>query len=121
MKCSVAAARGERGGDGTSCGDEPTDEITYVEEVHARGEVQFSSTVQPFVSCQAATLSNPLRATSGGGFSYRNTSGNIVTCTFDRDKCNDKRLTENSEKFLRKELGLSSAISTVAGLAASLG
>jgi hypothetical protein len=119
MACAVSQARGDGGAGCTD--DQPTDEISYIPDMSSRGQVTFPSKVQEFVTCQSATLSSPLRSTGSGGFSFQNTSGQLTTCTFDRDKCNDKRLTENSNDYMRSSMGLPKVMSTVASLAASLG
>jgi hypothetical protein len=65
------------------------------------------------VSCQTGTTSAPLQV-SGGGYSYRGKNGAIVSCTFDHDKCEDQKLTENSDSFMREKLGLPKMISNLA-------
>lgn len=113
LKCAVAAAKGNAG----ACGDENAidDDVSLLGV--GSGEVTLPATVKPFVDCHVATVAAPLDA-SGGGYAYRNKQGQVVTCAFDRDKCSDKKLEENSDEFLRKELGLPKMI---ANLAASLG
>lgn len=115
VRCAVAAARGEAG----SCNDDAEPEIADLSQ-GATGRLglpnkalELPSKAQPFVTCQTASPSAPLRM-SGGGYWYRNTSGAIVTCTFDRDKCEDKKLGENSESFLKEKLGLPKVVSNLA-------
>ncbi len=117
LKCAVAAARGAAG----ACGDDGNvaAEVSDLSDVMSTSgaDVVLPSTVTPYVDCRAATTAAPLDA-RGGGYAYRNKSGAVVTCAFDRDKCADKRLEENSNDFLKKELGLPKVIGN---LAASLG
>ncbi len=77
------------------------------------GGVQLPSAVQPFVSCQNASASSPLQA-NGGGFFFRNGGGGLTTCTFDRAKCQDQKLTDNSQSFLQKAVGLPPVVSNLA-------
>ena len=107
MRCSVAAASGNA----RSCDDGAEAEVAELPVGAAR--VQLPSKVQPFVQCQTASPSSPLRV-SGGGYSYRNGGGAIVTCSFDRAKCEDKKLSENSESFMRDQLGLPKIVSNLA-------
>jgi hypothetical protein len=65
------------------------------------------------VSCQNASTGSPLQ-TSGGGFFFRNPSGGLTTCTFDQAKCQDKMLTQNSNDFLQKAVGLPPVVSNLA-------
>ncbi|MBS2012705.1 MAG: hypothetical protein JST00_07460 [Deltaproteobacteria bacterium] len=106
MRCSVAAANGQPG----MCGDSMGVEISDLSE--AAGRVQLPSKVQPFVTCQAASPSSPLQQ-SGGGYFYRQ-GGSLTTCSFDRQKCEDKKLEENSDDFMRSSLGLPKIISNLA-------
>lgn len=109
MRCSVASASGNQG----NCGDGAENEITSLAVGDAR--VELPSKVQPFVSCQTASPSSPLRI-AGGGYSYRNGGGGIVSCNFDRPKCEEKKLAENSESFMREKLGLPKIVSNLAGM-----
>jgi hypothetical protein len=109
MRCSIAAASGNAG----SCNDGTEPEIA--DPSMAESKVELPSKVQPYVQCQTGTASSPLRM-SGGGYSYRNKSGAVVSCTFDREKCEDKKLTENSESFMRDKLGLPKVVSNIASM-----
>ncbi len=107
MRCSISAASGHAG----NCGDGAEPEIADLSI--GAGKVEMPSKVQPFVTCATGTAGSPLQMT-GGGYSYRSKSGSVVSCTFDRDKCEDKKLTENSDSFMRDKLGLPRMISNLA-------
>jgi hypothetical protein len=109
MRCSVAAASGNAG----ACNDGAEPELTEISM--AAGKVELPSKVQPYVQCQAASPSSPLQL-SGGGYSYRGKGGSVVSCTFDREKCEDKKLTENSDSYLREKLGLPKVVSNLASM-----
>lgn len=111
MQCAIAAARGQPG----ACRSYSAEAITDLHDQPAAktSKVAFSSDVQPFVSCQRATPTTPLE-NKGGGYVHRDPSGDLITCSFDRDKCQDKRLRENSDTYLRKELGLPKIVGNVA-------
>ena len=111
MRCAVSAASGNAGA--CNDGEEPT--ISELPVSALGGRVEIPSKAQPFVQCQAASPSSPLRM-GGGGYSYRNGSGAVVSCTFDRDKCEDKKLTENSDSFMRENLGLPKVVSNLASM-----
>jgi hypothetical protein len=115
MRCAVSAAKGQAG----ACSDFSAPEIADLSQ--GRGQLQLSGQVQPYVKCQAATLDAPLGDVSAGGYWYRNNSKQIVTCSFDREKCQDKQLTENTDNYMRDKLGLPKIISSISSLAASLG
>lgn len=106
MRCSVAAANGQAG----NCGDDQDAQVIDLSE--SGGRVALPSKVQPFVTCGAASLSNPLQQ-SGGGYFFRG-GGGLTTCAFDRKKCEDKKLEENSDDFMRSSMGLSKIISNLA-------
>ena len=108
MRCAVAAARGRAG----SCDDDVEPEIADLSH-SSRGRLEIPSKAQPFVTCQTASPHAPLQM-SGGGYWYRNTTGALVTCSFDRDKCEDKKLGENSDSYLREKLGLPKVVSNLA-------
>ena len=110
MRCSVAAASGNAG----SCNDGAEPEVADL--APQAGRVELPSKVQPFVQCQTGTASSPLRVTGGGGYSYRNQSGATVSCTFDRSKCEDKKLSENSDSYMREKLGLPKVVSNIASM-----
>jgi hypothetical protein len=121
MRCAIAAAGGSAG----SCQSYPpagdhearsAPEVTDLPDVN--GRVQFPSKVEAYVQCQTASPDAPLVNASAGGYSYRGANGQIVTCTFDRDKCQDKQLTENSSNYMRDKIGLPRIVSN---LAAALG
>jgi hypothetical protein len=107
MRCSIAAASGNAG----ACNDDTEPEIADLSQ--ASGKVEMPSKVQPFVTCQTGSTSAPLQIT-GGGYSYRSKAGAVVSCSFDRDKCEDKKLTENSDSFMREKLGLPKVVSNLA-------
>lgn len=106
MRCAVGAASGNQ----AACGDVGDAQIADLSE--AAGRVQLPSKVQPFVTCGAASLSSPLQQ-SGGGYFYRS-GGGLTTCSFDRKKCEEKKLEENSDDFMRSELGLPKIVSNLA-------
>ena len=116
MRCSVAAASGKAG----SCNDGAEPEVADLSNAApglAGARVQLPSKVQPFVQCQTGTTSAPLQlASGGGGYSYRNKSGGVTSCTFDRDKCEDKKLTESSDSYMRDKLGLPKVVSNLASM-----
>ncbi len=107
MRCAVGAASGNGG----SCGDGAEPELADLSEV--AGKVELPSKVQPFVSCATGTASAPLQV-SGGGYTYRGKGGAVVSCSFDRGKCEDQKLTENSDTFMREKLGLPKVLSNLA-------
>ena len=107
MRCAVGAASGNGG----SCGDGAEPELADLSEV--AGKVELPSKVQPFVSCATGTASAPLQI-SGGGYTYRGKGGAVVSCSFDRGKCEDQKLTENSDTFMREKLGLPKVLSNLA-------
>jgi hypothetical protein len=109
MTCSVSASMGR------ACASTASEEILNLG--NADGRVGFAGDVQPFVSCQAGSPSSPIRL-RGSGYSYRS-GGSLVTCSFDRDRCSERRLTENTDRYLREQLGLPRVITT--NLVASLG
>jgi hypothetical protein len=115
MRCAVAAAGGGAG----NCGDFQAPEIADVSDTTGGG-IQLPSQVQKYVTCGAGSASNPLGDISQGGYSYR-AGGSITTCTFDRNKCLDQELTDNSDSYLRDKLGLPKVVSTVQSLASMLG
>jgi len=110
LRCSVAAASGRAG----SCNDGAEAEITDMSPVVDGAPVEVPSKAQPYVQCQAASPSSPLRV-SGGGYSYRK-DGAIFSCTFDRAKCEEKKLTEISDTYLREKLELPKMVSNLASL-----
>ncbi len=115
MRCAVAAASGKAG----SCGDGTEPEVADLSGAALTGtgkRVELPSKVQPFVTCQTGSTSAPLRMTGGGGYSYRDASraGAMVSCTFDQDKCEDKKLTENSDSYMRQKLDLPKVVSNLA-------
>lgn len=107
MQCSVAAASGRPG----ACERFASAEITDLMPV--RGAVVLPSNVQPYVGCHRATPNAPLHA-NGGGYVVRDGAGQLVTCTFDRDKCRTERLRENSDEFLRTALAVPKVVTNVA-------
>ncbi|MBX3210471.1 MAG: hypothetical protein KF850_00400 [Labilithrix sp.] len=111
MRCAIAAASGKAG----TCNDGAEPEVADLSTMPG-GRLELPSKVQPFVQCQTATTSSPLRMSAAGGYSYRNEAGAVVSCTFDRDKCEDKKLTETSDNYLREKLGLPKVVSNVASL-----
>ena len=111
MRCAVSAASGNAG----DCNDGAEPEIAELPVSVAGGRVEIPSKAQPFVQCQAASPSSPFRM-GGGGYSYRNGSGAVVSCTFDRDKCEDRKLSENSDSFMRENLGLPKVVSNLASM-----
>ena len=110
LRCSVAASSGKAG----ACNDGAEAGITDLSSFPAASEVEVPSKAQPYVECKAASPSSPLHV-SGGGFSYRK-GGAIVSCTFDRAKCEDKKLTEVSDTFLREKLELPKIVSNLASM-----
>jgi hypothetical protein len=112
MRCSIASASGQAG----NCNDGAAPEITDLGALGApAGRVEIPSKAQPFVQCQTGTTSSPLQL-SGGGYSYRNASGAMVSCSFDRAKCEDKKLTENSDSYMREKLNLPKVVSNLASM-----
>lgn len=109
VRCAIAAATGQAG----SCGGNTEAENTGLGTAAAAANVVFSSKAQPYVRCQSASAASPLQS-GGSGYWYRNASGGITTCTFDREKCEDKKLTDNSESFMKEKLGLPKVISNLA-------
>ncbi len=109
MRCAIGSASGNQG----ACGDNAAPEVADLSL--ADGRVELPSKVQPFVDCQVGSPSSPLRV-SGGGYAYRNGGGGITSCNFDRAKCEDKKLTENSESFLREKLNLPKVVSNIASM-----
>lgn len=80
----------------------------------------FSSDVAKYAQCSTAAKKGGL--TEGGvGAWYQTSSGKTVSCVFDRKKCDDDKLEDNSEEFLRDKLGLPEQITNAASLASSLG
>ena len=114
MRCSIAAASGKAG----ACNDGAEPELADLSGAAPSGtgaRVELPSKVQPYVQCQTGTTGAPLQVSSAsGGYSYRNQSGGMTTCTFDRDKCEDKKLTENSDSFMREKLGLPKVVQNLA-------
>jgi hypothetical protein len=113
VRCAIASAKGE------SCGTSP-DFAFQPQQVDlgnaASANVSLPSKAQEFVRCSSGGgLQN---ATGGNGYWYRNGGGSMTTCTFDSAKCEDKKLEENSDDYLRDKLGLPKMISN---LAAALG
>lgn len=94
---------------GSADGDRPNGTSSFRRPT----KVVFPTDVEKFVTCQRASPMAPLQSTSGG-YAYRDESGQFVTCTFEREKCNDKRLRENSDDYIRKELGLPKIVGDVA-------
>lgn len=75
-----------------------------------------SSKAQEFMRCSSG---GGIQDNSGGnGYFYRNGGGSLTSCTFDRAKCEDKKLEENTDDYLRDKLGLPKMIGN---LAAALG
>jgi hypothetical protein len=109
MRCAISAASGNAGG----CGDDAAPEVAALPVDVAGSRVEIPSKAQPFVQCQTASPGAPLR-TSGGGYSYRNGSGAVVSCSFDRDKCADQKLSENSDSYMREKLSLPKIVSNLA-------
>jgi hypothetical protein len=107
MRCSVAAASGKAG----SCGDNAAPQVEMLSVAGSR--VQLPSTVQPYVTCQVASPSAPVDM-SGGGYAYRGKGGSLVSCTFDRSKCENDKLTDNSDSYMRDKLGLPPVVSNLA-------
>lgn len=133
MRCSVAAAKGDAGGAGCAEFDSPEMvDLTPNDlsggfgwrwrrgedgEPHGDiGRLQLPSTVQPYVDCQTASAAAPLRDASAGGYWYRTKDRQIVTCTFDRDKCQDEKLSKNTDDYLRDKLELPKVIQSVASM-----
>ena len=110
MRCAISAASGNAGG----CNDGAEPEIFELPAM-AGSRVEMPSKVQPYVQCQAASPGSPLRMGSGG-YSYRNNGGGVVSCTFDRDKCEDKKLTENTDDYMREKLQLPKVVSNLASM-----
>ena len=124
MGCSIAAAKGVPG----MCGDNATGATSIAGSASSTGvahpvsSVTFASDVQPFVQCQVAAAAGhgPTNA-SGTGYWYRNTSGQNIACKFDRDKCDEDKLKDNSDDYMRDAMGLAKQIPNAASLAQSLG
>jgi hypothetical protein len=108
MTCAVSASMGR------GCASVASEEILNLGA--ADGRVGIGSEVEPYVSCQVGSPTSPVRL-RGSGYSYRS-GGNLVTCSFNRDKCADKRLTENTDAYMREKLGLPKVVTNYA---ASLG
>jgi hypothetical protein len=106
MRCSIP---------GGACGGGMT-QAENVDVTNSAGGVQLSSKTQQFVSCRTATPTSPLRQ-SGSGYTYR-ADGNVVSCSFDRQKCEEEQLAENTDTYLREKLGLAKIVTN---LAAALG
>ncbi len=108
MRCSIS--RTSRGGSG-GCGAFEAREVTSLEEDDNDGSTRtptFSKEVRPFLKCAPMTLGSAPRQLASGGYTYRAASnGALVTCTFDRDKCDTDKLVENTDSYLQ-ELGLPS-------------
>jgi hypothetical protein len=104
MTCAVSTSMGR------GCASTASEEILNLGNADAR--VTVSSDVQPFVSCQVGSPSSPIRL-RGSGYSYRS-GASLVTCGFDRDKCTDKRLTENTDIYMRQQLGLPRVVTNYA-------
>jgi hypothetical protein len=102
MRCAVSPG---------TCGASTEPQTLDLSDV--RGKVTIPSKAQEFVTCNGASASSPLKQ-SGGGFFYRNRKGGLTTCTFDRAKCEDKKLGENSDDFLRNKIGLPKIVSNLA-------
>lgn len=124
MACSIAAAKGMPG----NCGDNATGEATTIAgsaratgTAHPVRNVAFFSDVQPYVRCQAAASGHGPVNASGTSYYYRNPAGQTVACTFDRDKCADEKLKDNSDDFMRDAMGLAKQIPNASSLAQSLG
>jgi hypothetical protein len=110
MRCAVATAAGRAG----SCSNDAAPEVADLSTPASK--VALPSKVEEFVSCQTGSTSSPLQMSAAGGYAYRNQSGAVVSCTFDRAKCEDKKLTENSESFMRQALGLPKVVSNIASM-----
>lgn len=120
MKCAIAAARGQPGACDRFGANDVADLSTApvqdpdMSSSWRGGKVTLSSEVEKYVSCQRGSPTSPLNTTGSGGYTYRDENRQFVTCTFDRDKCQEKRLRENSDDYLRKELGLPKVVTNVA-------
>jgi len=80
-----------------------------VDEIDASvGKMAIPRDAQEFVSCGSAPQN------AGAGFFYRNGGGGLTTCTFDRAKCEDKKLGENSDNYMRDKIGLPKVVSNLA-------
>jgi hypothetical protein len=116
MRCAVSVARGST--TGCASAGENGEMISVAPEIadlsESKDKLQLPKDVEEYVTCGVASPSNPISDLSGGGYVFRNKSRNFVTCTFDRDKCEDKELEKNSDKYLRDKLGLPKMITNLA-------
>lgn len=96
MSCALSSAKGG------SCGDANQDFVNLSAE--ERKSLVFSRDVESFMTCQEATLKNPLKI-GAGGFTVRK-NGKLLSCSFDEGRCLDKRLENASREFLMEKLGL---------------
>jgi hypothetical protein len=109
VRCAVAGANGQ------SCGF--ADDFSFQPQNVDLGNLpatplSIPSKAQEFVRCSSGGgLQNN---TAGNGYFYRNGSGSLTSCTFDRAKCEDKKLEENTDEYLREKLGLPKMISNLA-------
>jgi hypothetical protein len=112
VRCAIASARGESCGYAQDFSLQPQ----QFDVGNASGTPTISSAAQKYLRCQSG---GGLQDNVGGnGYWYRNGNGSMTSCTFDSAKCEDEKLEENSDDYLRDKLGLPKMISN---LAAALG
>lgn len=109
VRCAVATAQGGSCGYAQDFGYQ-AEQVDLGTQAAARS-VAIPSKAQEFVKCGSGGLQ---QISGGNGYSYRNGSGGMTTCTFDSAKCEDKKLEENSDGYLREKLGLPKMISNLA-------
>ncbi len=108
MRCAVSGGRA-----GAGCGAFEAREFRSAEDSGETGTEGssapvLSSELQPFVECAPLTPSSRSRSLATGGYTYRAKGGGaLVTCTFDRELCNLRKLESSSASYL-KDLGLPS-------------